>query len=174
MTSATDDRGRPDNALAVHVPDLAALPSLAGHLVAALPAAAFVALEGDLGSGKTTFVKAVASAAGFDPAEVVSPTFGLIHEHGAVRGGPGGPRIVHADMYRLPQAADLHETGWEDAVAGPGWVFVEWPDKIAAALPSDRLDVSIAIDGPQARTFTFVSRGPGHDSVVATLRTSAR
>jgi tRNA A37 threonylcarbamoyladenosine biosynthesis protein TsaE len=53
-------------------------------------------------------------------------------------------------------------------------VFVEWPERIDANLPADRLDVSIAIDGPQSRTFTFVSRGPGHDSVVAALRHPGR
>jgi|688.fasta_scaffold194878_3 tRNA threonylcarbamoyladenosine biosynthesis protein TsaE len=172
MTSKTEDRD--PGGVAIHVRDEADLPSLAGRLASALPAAAFVALVGDLGAGKTTFVKAVAAAAGYDPAEVVSPTFGLIHEHGVGRDVTGRPRIVHADMYRLQDAADLQETGWEDAVAGPGWVFVEWPERIDANLPADRLDVSIAIDGPQSRTFTFVSRGPGHDSVVAALRHPGR
>jgi tRNA threonylcarbamoyl adenosine modification protein YjeE len=174
MTSASDDPGRTGNTVVALVEDEAALPVLAGRLAAALPPAAFVALEGDLGAGKTTFVKAVAAAAGIDPADVVSPTFGLIHEHGAVRGSTTGPRLVHADMYRLPAATELQETGWDDAIAAPGWVFVEWPGRIADALPADRLDVSISIDGPHSRTFTFVSRGPGHDSVVAALCAATR
>lgn len=150
----------------IRVPDESALPVLASRIVAALPPLAFVALEGDLGAGKTTFVKAVAAAAGIDPSTVVSPTFGLIHEHGpAAR----GIRLVHADMYRLPDVAALQETGWEDAVTQPGWVFVEWPSRIAAALPADRLDVAITIDSPQARTLTFTSHGRGHDPVVAAL-----
>lgn len=174
MTSAPEIHGRNGNAVVVIVEDESALPALAGRLAAVLPPAAFIALEGDLGAGKTTFVKAVAAAAGIDPADVVSPTFGLIHEHGGVRGGTAGIRLVHADMYRLPAAAELQETGWDDAIAAPGWVFVEWPGRIAAALPADRLDVSIGIDGPHSRTFTFVSRGPGHDSVVAALCAATR
>lgn len=148
----------------VTVPDEAALEPLARALVAALPCGGFVALSGDLGAGKTTFVKAVAAAAGIDPAEVVSPTFGLIHVHAGPRG-----RLVHADLYRLVDVADLHETGWDDAVADADCTLVEWPERIAAALPADRLDVAIAITGPSSRTFTLTSHGPAHDAVVDAL-----
>lgn len=140
------------------------LAPLAAELAAALPDRGFVALFGDLGAGKTTFVKAVAAAVGIDPGEVVSPTFGLVHVHAAP-----GRRIVHADMYRLAAVGDLHEIGWEDAVAGPGWAFVEWPERIAAALPADRLDVEIRIDSPTARTFTFRGHGRTHEAVVERL-----
>ena len=122
-------------------------------------------LAGDLGAGKTTFVKRVAAAVGIDPAEVVSPTFGLIHVHDGHR-----CRMVHADMYRLADAADLHETGWDDAVADPCLAFVEWPERIATALPADRLDVVITITGPTSRTFSFTPTGPTHDAAVARLR----
>jgi len=147
------------------VPDEAALPRLATALVTALPSQAFVALHGDLGAGKTTFVKQVAAALGIDPTDVVSPTFGLIHVH-------DGPtcRLVHADMYRLPDAADLHETGWDDAVAPPCWAFVEWPERITAALPADRLDVAITIDGLTSRTLSFTPTGPLHEAAIARLR----
>jgi tRNA threonylcarbamoyl adenosine modification protein YjeE len=140
------------------------LAPLAAELAAALPDRGFVALSGDLGAGKTTFVKAVAAAVGIDPGEVVSPTFGLIHVHASP-----SRRIVHADMYRLSTAADLHEIGWDDAVAASGWTFVEWPERIAAALPADRLDVEIRIDAPSARTCTFRGRGPAHEAVVERL-----
>ena len=148
----------------VTVPDEAALAPLARRLAASLPERAFVALEGDLGAGKTTFVKAIAAAVGIDPAEVVSPTFGLIHVH-AVPGAHGGhrhdtpERLVHADLYRLTGPGDLAEIGWEDATAGRCWVFVEWPSRAAEAMPADRLDVAISIDSETARTFRFTPRG---------------
>ena len=119
----------------VRVGDEAALASLARVVAACLPRPTFVALHGDLGAGKTTFVKAVAAAVGIDPTDVISPTFGLIHEHAAA-----GMQLLHADMYRLLGADDLHEIGWHDAVARAAWAFVEWPERIADALPSDRLD----------------------------------
>ena len=150
--------------LTVAVPDEAALAPLARRLVAALPPRAFVALEGDLGAGKTTFVKAVAAAIGIDPTDVVSPTFGLIHVHDVPaahdQAAPEVPeRLVHADLYRLSGAGDLAEIGWEDATAGQCWVFVEWPSRAADALPADRLDISIIIDSETARTFQFTPRG---------------
>ncbi len=151
----------------IDVPDEAALAPLAAAVVAALPAGAFVALSGDLGAGKTTFVKAVAAAAGIDPVEVVSPTFGLIHVHDGPRG-----RLVHADLYRLTDAADLHETGWDDAVAAATWTFVEWPERALAALPADRLDVVIAITSPTARAFSFTSRGLAHARAIESLAAS--
>jgi len=151
-------------ALTVAVPDEAALAPLARRLVAAMPARAVVALEGDLGAGKTTFVKAVAAAMGIDPTEVVSPTFGLIHVHDlpAARDRPTPEvpeRLVHADLYRLSAAGDLAEIGWEDATAGLCWVFVEWPSRAPKALPADRLDIAISIDSETARTFQFTPRG---------------
>jgi tRNA A37 threonylcarbamoyladenosine biosynthesis protein TsaE len=159
-------------ALTVTVPDEAALAPLARRLVAALPSRAFVALEGDLGAGKTTFVKAVAAAMGIDPAEVVSPTFGLIHVHDVPHAllpdaatahdrptSQSPKRVVHADLYRLAGAGDLAEIGWEDATAGRCWVFVEWPSRAADALPADRLDITISIDSETARTFQFTPRG---------------
>jgi tRNA threonylcarbamoyl adenosine modification protein YjeE len=150
--------------LTVAVPDEAALAPLARRLVTALPPRAFVAIEGDLGAGKTTFVKAVAAAIGIDPTEVVSPTFGLIHVHDvpATRGRPTPEvpkRFVHADLYRLAGAGDLAEIGWEDATAGRCWVFVEWPSRAADALPADRLDITISIDSETSRTFQFTPRG---------------
>lgn len=158
--------------LTLAVTDEAALAPLVRRFVAALPPKAFVALEGDLGAGKTTFVKAVATALGIDPSEVVSPTFGLIHVHdvphallpdaatGRDRPTPKTPdRLVHADLYRLSGAGDLAEIGWEDATAGRCWVFVEWPSRAASALPADRLDIAISIDSETGRTFRFTPRG---------------
>lgn len=153
----------------IDVPDESALGPLGRAVAAALPRGGFVAITGDLGAGKTTFVKACAAAAGVDPAEVVSPTFGLIHVH-AGRRGP----IVHADLYRLADVADLTETGWDDAVAAADMTFLEWPERAAAALPAERLDVSIAIRGPTARTFSFSAHGPAHDAAIATLAAALR
>lgn len=157
-----DDRGDGVTLMGVEEPQL--LP-LARHLLAALPRPAFVTLEGDLGAGKTTLVKAVAQAAGVDPGEVVSPTFGLVHEHAA----PGGT-LLHADLYRLRGGGDLQEIGWHDAVARADWVFVEWPDRAGGVLPADRLEISLVIDSPTTRTLRLVPRGPRHAAAAARLR----
>ena len=159
------------DSVAVAVPAVSALGPLAAALVATLPSRAFVTLEGDLGAGKTTFVKAVAAAAGLDPADVVSPTFGLIHVHPLP---DVDRRIVHADFHRLAGVAELAETGWDDAIVGPSWAFVEWPQRIAAALPADRLDVAFGITGADTRTLSFTATGVAHAPVVAALRRIGR
>lgn len=160
----------PDNSpqATIAVDDEAALEPLARALIAALPAHAFLSLRGDLGAGKTTFVKAIAAALGIDPATVISPTFGLIHVHDGPRA-----RLLHADMYRLADPADLHETGWDDAVAAADVACVEWPERIAAALPDERLDVTLTIESPTARRLSFVARGPAHVPVIAAVAAHA-
>ncbi len=151
---------------AVVAADEAATRQLAAALAAVLPRPCLVTLAGDLGAGKTTFVKGVAAAVGIDPATLISPTFGLIHEH---RPSPDGPRLVHADMYRLAGLEELVETGWDDACSGDAWVFVEWPDRIAAAVSAERIEVVISIDAPERRTFTIRGRGAVQAAAVQAL-----
>ena len=153
----------------IQVASLEALSALAEAMAQAMPGDAFVTLEGDLGAGKTTFVKALAAAAGIDPSEVISPTFGLMHLHSLPGGGPAR-RLLHADLYRLSGPADLAEIGWDDAVAAPGWVLVEWPDRAGNTLPADRLEIEIQIDSETGRTLWLTPRGPVHQQLVARVR----
>jgi len=162
---ADDPGARATNELTVAVADEAALGPFAESLLAVLPRPAFVALYGDLGAGKTTLVKAIAAAAGIDPAEVVSPTFGLVHEHASPQG-----LLLHADLYRVVGPDDLHELGWHDALARATWAFVEWPDRIAAALPSDRLDIWITIDTLTSRSLRLSPLGTENEVAVSRLR----
>jgi tRNA A37 threonylcarbamoyladenosine biosynthesis protein TsaE len=76
-------------------------------------------------------------------------------------------------MYRLVDPGDLHETGWDDAVTASDVACVEWPERIAAALPDERLDVTIAIDSPTARTLSFAAHGAAHAPVVAAVAARA-
>ncbi len=141
----------------VRIANEAALGPLARVLASTLPPHAFLALDGDLGAGKTTFVKALAAAAGIDPAEVVSPTFGLVHVHPLPEGHPAC-RLVHADLYRLAGCDDLFELGWEELTAAPGWVAAEWSTRIKPALPADRLDIFLEVESETARRASFTSQ----------------
>jgi len=152
----------------LRIASLEHLATVAEAAARALPNHGFVALEGDLGAGKTAFVQAIARVAGIPEGEVVSPTYGMIHVHPLPPDHPAG-RLVHADMYRLADPGDLHETGWDDATTGPGWVFVEWPQRIAAALPADRLDIVIDVVSPTERRMTLASHGSRHDAAVASM-----
>ncbi len=134
--------------------DEAAVGRLAAAVAGGLPPQAVVTLQGDLGAGKTTFVKHLAAAIGIDPATVTSPTFGLIHLHQPpTRGEPH--RLVHVDAYRLAGEEELEELGWEELLADGGWIIVEWPQRIAAALPPRRLEIAIAVSGPTSRVVTL-------------------
>ncbi len=83
--------------------------------------AAILALKGDLGAGKTTFVKTIAAALG-SLDSVTSPTFSIVQEYRT----PGGP-IFHFDLYRLLDIAELHDLDFEDYLARGRLVIVEWP-----------------------------------------------
>ena len=121
-----------------------------------------VLLSGDLGSGKTVFVRGLAEGLGADPDEVASPTFALVHEYGP-DGAP--PRLVHADLYRLAggETASAPDLGLEEARAAGVVVAIEWPRAPFTDLPAWRVALAerdsireIEIVAPPPR------RGPGN------------
>ena len=90
-----------------------------------LKAPALVLLSGDLGAGKTTLTKGIASGLGAaDEDDVTSPTFTLVHKYG--RGAP----VYHVDLYRIADFHDLETLGLEDVFSEKAIVIVEWPDKL--------------------------------------------
>jgi tRNA threonylcarbamoyladenosine biosynthesis protein TsaE len=105
-----------------------------------------VLVSGDLGSGKTVFVKGLAAGLGADPDEVASPTFALVHEY-----GPAGepPRLVHADLYRLSDAdaARAPDLGIEEARAAGAVIAIEWPRPPFSELRAWRVALTERDDG---------------------------
>ena len=151
----------------------AASPQATEHLAACLAsqlrAGDVIALRGDLGAGKTTFVRGLARALGVPPAHVTSPTFTLLHEH-----GNGRLPLFHWDVYRLPGPAALADLGWDEYLSANGVTIVEWADRIEAALPAERLDVFFveaanAAAHYDAREITFTGHGPRWANVAAWL-----
>lgn len=103
--------------------------AVARELAASLRAGDVVLLSGDLGAGKTAFVRGLAEGLGIDPAEVSSPTFTLVHEYGG-----GRLRLYHADLYRLERAA-TEDIGLEEMGVRDGVLAIEWPDRLTHPLP---------------------------------------
>jgi len=107
--------------------------AVARELAATLKPGDVLLLAGDLGAGKTTFVKGLAAGLGIDPGDVSSPTFTLLHEY---RGGR--LTLYHADLYRLDKTATddlgLDETGVRDGV-----LAIEWPDRLSHDLAGARV-----------------------------------
>lgn len=110
-----------------------------------------IALEGDLGAGKTTFVRAILRAMGVMD-EIPSPSFTLVQEYES-----GGLKIAHCDLYRIESATELDELGMDEALRN-GVVLIEWPERATARIPPDALRIRIDVKGETARQFTF--RGP--------------
>jgi tRNA threonylcarbamoyl adenosine modification protein YjeE len=113
------------------LPDVAATARLAVGLAGHLQAGDVIALDGPLGAGKTTFVRALVVALGGDAAAVASPTFTLLHTY------PGRLPVVHVDAYRLENAGGLLGLGF-DELAAEGVGVVEWAERVADALPPAR------------------------------------
>jgi tRNA threonylcarbamoyladenosine biosynthesis protein TsaE len=103
-----------------------------------LEAGDVILLSGNLGAGKTAFVRGLASGLGIDPEDVSSPTFTLVHEY---RGGR--LTLYHADLYRLERIA-TEEIGLEEMGVADGVLAIEWPDRLAHAMPGAR-EVQIEI-----------------------------
>lgn len=124
--------------------DLAATERLAGRVAAVARPGDTVALVGGLGAGKTTFARAFLRARGVRE-EVPSPTFTLVQVYEL----PGGD-VWHADLYRLNAPQEAAELGLDDALAS-AILLIEWPDRLGAALPSDRLDVTLNMGDAEGR-----------------------
>jgi len=112
---------------------IAAGESLAAHL----SVGDVVALSGDLGTGKTRFVKGISRGLGVRE-QVTSPTFTIVNEH-----RDGRMPLFHFDCYRLRTAAELDEIGFEEYLYGGGVCVVEWAEMIEERLPEERITVRI-------------------------------
>ncbi len=113
---------------------------LGERLAKRLKAGQLVALIGELGSGKTTFVKGIAKGLGVkDYRYVNSPSFVIIKEY------QGSTPLYHFDVFRLDSADDLASVGYEEYFYGDGICVVEWADKIKKLLPKKYLEIKIEI-----------------------------
>jgi tRNA threonylcarbamoyladenosine biosynthesis protein TsaE len=124
--------------------------AIARDLASGLAAGTTILLSGDLGAGKTAFVKGLAEGLGIDADEVTSPTFTIVHEY---RGGR--LPLVHVDLYRL-ERAELDEVGLDTEMAGAGIVAVEWAERLARR-PQSGLAVRISDEGGDRRSISIYS-----------------
>lgn len=126
--------------------------ALATRLAGGLAAGDVVCLEGPLGSGKTCFVRGLATGLGLDHSEVCSPTFVIwkCYENDA------SLTLIHMDAFRLAGPEDLDSIGWEELLETPDAVIaVEWPSRISEALPARRIEVVLEHATESSRHITL-------------------
>lgn len=109
-----------------------------------------ILLEGDLGAGKTHFVKGFVRGFGLSSDVVSSPTFTIINEYN------GTLPVYHFDFYRIENIQESLEIGAEEYLYGTGVCIVEWPERVRDILPEDAQTVHIATIAPEKRKITFV------------------
>lgn len=122
--------------------------AIAAALAPSLSPGSVVLLSGDLGAGKTAFVRGLAAGLGIDPDEVTSPTFTLVHEY---RGGR--LPLIHVDLYRLDRA-ELDEIGLDPDLAVVGVTAVEWSERLSRPI-TGAVTVHIADRGGDSREIRF-------------------
>ncbi|WP_138432031.1 tRNA (adenosine(37)-N6)-threonylcarbamoyltransferase complex ATPase subunit type 1 TsaE [Fodinibius saliphilus] len=127
--------------------------ALGEKIAAELTAGDVLCLDGELGAGKTHFVKGMAKAYGIDSTEVHSPTFTLINEYS------GTKMLYHFDCYRMESPKEAVEIGAEEYFYGDGISVIEWPGRIEPLLPLDAIWISIEVPNRRTRKFVIRKRG---------------
>jgi tRNA threonylcarbamoyladenosine biosynthesis protein TsaE len=141
---------------------------LGAHLGRLLAPGDVILLEGEFGSGKTTFTQGIAKGLGLDSHYVNSPTFTLINEYKG-----GRVHLAHIDLYRLQGAYDISTLGLDDYLEGRGATVIEWPAEAEATLPQDRLLVQFDYLNDTKRTLRFYAFGPRYEQLLEDLKKAA-
>ncbi len=141
---------------------------LGAHLAKLLLPGDLVLLEGEFGSGKTTFTQGIARGLGIDSRYVNSPTFTLINEYRA-----GKRRLNHIDLYRLEGDEQIATLGLDDYFDSNGITAVEWPAGAASWLPSEYLMVRLAYLNETKRTLRFFATGERYQQLIEQYKREA-
>jgi tRNA threonylcarbamoyladenosine biosynthesis protein TsaE len=140
---------------------VAGTEAVAADLAKTLRGGECVALEGDLGAGKTQFVRGLVRGLGGNPRAVSSPTFVLLNVYDAP---PIRLAVYHLDAYRVLGADDFEAIGFSDLLGQGGVVVVEWPQRVGPLLPPDAIRVRIVATGPSSRRIEITPPAlPSHD-----------
>ena len=120
-----------------------------------------VALAGELGTGKTQFIKGLAEGVGVGKSTYISsPSFTLINEY------PGRVPFYHIDMFRLTSEKEAEGLGLEEYFQGNGITAIEWADKIPSLLPEELLWVHLRYTGKNTRSIEVIPKGKRYEGLV--------
>ena len=129
---------------------LSSLDSVSQKFINEMGANKVFAFYGEMGVGKTTFIKSICKALGVTET-VTSPTFSIVNEYKTVNGSP----IYHFDFYRIKNIEEAYDFGYEDYFYSGNYCFIEWPELIEAILPDNVVKVYITITEGERRLITL-------------------
>jgi len=129
---------------------------IAAEVAARLTGGECIALNGDLGAGKTHFVRGLVKGLGASGRAVSSPTYVLLNVYDTPR-----MKVYHLDAYRVNGADDFDAIGFGELLDQGGVVVVEWASRVTDLLPADRIDITLEVTGENARTITVVGGKDG-------------
>ncbi|MDO5111269.1 MAG: tRNA (adenosine(37)-N6)-threonylcarbamoyltransferase complex ATPase subunit type 1 TsaE [Clostridia bacterium] len=134
---------------------------LAARLASRLRGGDFIALNGDLGAGKTTFIQGLCAYWGIE--DICSPTFTIVNEYDAAI------PFFHFDAYRLADEEELYAMGFTDYLGRNGVIAMEWSDIVRGALPPDHLEIRVAGSGEETRSIDFIAHGERFSTLLEEL-----
>ncbi|MFC1709212.1 tRNA (adenosine(37)-N6)-threonylcarbamoyltransferase complex ATPase subunit type 1 TsaE [Candidatus Omnitrophota bacterium] len=138
---------------------------LAKRLAGNLRKGQVVGLYGNLGSGKTTFVKGLAQGLGFK-GRVNSPSFVILKVYSLKK----KLLLYHFDLYRLNSLKELEDVGYEDFISGYGICVIEWANKAEKLLPKHFLKIQMRVKGKNKRLINLIGYGPEYENLVTQMR----
>lgn len=133
----------------INVPNIEALPEAAKKIMAEMGDATVYAFYGEMGAGKTTFIRELCRALGVEEDLANSPSFAIINEY---RSDTTAELIYHFDLYRLENVDEALEIGVEDYFDSGALCLLEWPERIEPLLPDDVVKVKITVNPDESRT----------------------
>lgn len=133
----------------IQINDLSEIQNAAQEFVQKMNDNTVFAFYGEMGAGKTTFIKAICEALGVEDV-INSPTFSIVNEYRSQT----GELIYHFDFYRINKVEEVYDFGYEDYFYSGALCFIEWPEKITDLLPPNYVAVTIQVNENDSRTVT--------------------
>jgi len=133
----------------IEVNNLLDLPSVAKQLIEFASTEKIFVFEGDMGAGKTTFIKKLCEALGVSDV-VSSPTYSIVNEYESPSGS-----VFHFDFYRIKDIQEAYDLGYEEYFYGGGICLIEWPERVDELLPEHYIKVEISVEAETQRLFRF-------------------
>ena len=134
----------------IEIKNVEALPEAAREFIANMGDNTVFAFRGEMGAGKTTFIKAVCDVLGVED-EVNSPTFAIVNEYRSAT----AELIYHFDCYRIKKLEEALDFGFEDYMDSGALCFIEWPENVEELLPGDVVNVNITVHEDGSRMLSI-------------------